>query len=902
MFATTSTTIDSVTFLLSLSKTIWNLGLSLSNLSQHVAFKDAIISDLATEAKALSVACDFIYTRLKELVDKNSPLPPHDDNLKEIWDCFTSQIEVIGDTVVELEHFVKSDGRLDSQSAHRLQHLNRPSTQRDSVLALRVKISRQTDDLTMSLLLLNSVTVSASRHRDPRQTSDELQRLQDMVQKLEMTINGSPQSRISRIEAKLVRCAHDTTSKASSTIAYTANTDLIGKGSDEMDKAAHSEIWLDALDILNSDRQDSGRPTTATMTSPRVSVYGKHTMMTSPRTSTTNESEALNMDSNHADDDFNADLAKAALATGTEAFNAQVWEEADALLQEALRALLHLSSEQRTFSNIFSLHYKLAVCGYYIRSPREAEQGLASLARLTPSTDEHRLHIYHTMHLLAQLNMRKNQFELARTQCEKALQGRRRVAGKNSTVAMESVALMAHIYVLLDNRARAKSCLAMIPESQRDAILETVEASLGGIVEHLEFSSLLTQITDDAISVTLREHRRLSSVSNESSSTTRALPTRLLASPLGIQRQDGSHQPSENNKSPPKPGQGQTVTTLSSPKSPQSSLLHQAMLEDDPPVWATPIIPPDGDYEQDPTENRTNQPTSETVVPKQGLSRQEILQRIGCQPRDKIEEAICASDHPTLVALLKRRKSFWRSSMRKRGRSERVTALHFAALFGEVHMAELLVEAKYDVNEVPFGYSTSLTPLHFAIGARQMPMVELLLTNGAKPCEGETWTSLAKQLLSRAWMTKTMSETEKDDVPRQILAIFRLLIQYGWNINESSSTNNDTILHQAVAFWTGSYTWDMSLRTTITAFLCGKGADCRKSNAEGKTPYDIALASGQQDLIEVLRASTVRKELEGSPQSPIELPGEILDGKIRELNSPVLANAMVPEKLGSLRR
>jgi hypothetical protein len=131
------------------------------------------------------------------------------------------------------------------------------------------------------------------------------------------------------------------------------------------------------------------------------------------------------------------------------------------------------------------------------------------------------------------------------------------------------------------------------------------------------------------------------------------------------------------------------------------------------------------------------------------LSREKILGTVGCQLRNRTEESLCDGDHEALMAILNKKKGFWRSSVRKRSRPERVTALQFAALLGEVGMARASIQAGFSVNQVPFGYSTTLTPLNFAIGARQVAMVALLTANGAVPADPDTWSSLAGQLLSR---------------------------------------------------------------------------------------------------------------------------------------------------------
>lgn len=190
--------------------------------------------------------------------------------------------------------------------------------------------------------------------------------------------------------------------------------------------------------------------------------------------------------------------------------------------------------------------------------------------------------------------------------------------------------------------------------------------------------------------------------------------------------------------------------------------------------------------------------------------------------------------------------------MRKRVRPERVTALHFAALFGEIDMARRLLGSGFYINEVPYGYITSLTPLKFAVGARQVDMVDFLIANGAKPSKPDSWSTLAGQLINRSWLMKKMSEAKKECVPNGIIAILRILLKHGWVVNAPFKTSGGTVLHQAVTFWTGSYRWDLNLRAVMTSYLCGRGTDPFQPNTEGKTPYDLALASGHQDLLLIL--------------------------------------------------
>lgn len=61
----------------------------------------------------------------------------------------------------------------------------------------------------------------------------------------------------------------------------------------------------------------------------------------------------------------------------------------------------------------------------------------------------------------------------------------------------------------------------------------------------------------------------------------------------------------------------------------------------------------------------------------------------------------------------------------------------------------------------------------------------------------------------------------------------------------------------------------MNLRAAMTSFLCNQDADPFQANTEGKTPYDMALASGHQDLLLVLDRGSKKKE------SPVKLLSEL---------------------------
>ena len=680
-----------------------------------------------------------------------------------------------------------------------------------------------------------------------------------MIGKLQRLAETNLESRPSYVEATLMRCAHEVivtgTTMCDANLA--AESVPVGQG------AANSNIrvaeWVNTLESLRWDQQHSVFSGTV------FSADEAHTVVTSTAAAqcALQKREAADAVGGEPDDDLDTDLAKAALETGTKAFEAQEWEEADSLLQEALRVLHQLPKQQRAFCDIFGLHYKLAVCAYHTQEPADAEEALMSLVQHSASSDERREYTYDATHLLSLLYVRVGQVDRARSECEKALQARRRLLGKQSDASLESTALMAHIYMLLNNSARAKSCLAMIPETRRDSFQKIVEVSLATKVKHRDLSSPPTR-----------------SISQDSDLLEKRIQSRPFASPLPL--------PTENQRYGPVPA------FINVRQAEQCITSEKMGLEDLQSVTVTSLSSAEGGREsRDMGKERANEsyspypgplraaalslgklPEADENFKARTLSRKEILANIGCSPKDGLEDAVCDGDYPAFVKLLNSKKSFWRSKLRKRVRPERVTALHFAALFGEIIMARCLLGSSFNVNEVPYGYTTSLTPLKFAIGARQVDLVEFLIANGAKPSEPDSWSTLAGQLMNRSWLKKTMSEAEKEYVPNQIIAILKTLLKHGWDVNAPFEPTGRRVLHQAVGFWTGSYVWDLNLRAVVTSFLCEQGADPFRADTAGKTPYDMALASGHQDLLLVLGRGLKGKAQEDGPAEPIELSSE----------------------------
>ncbi|KAF2120922.1 hypothetical protein BDV96DRAFT_672063 [Lophiotrema nucula] len=831
MAATPSSIVDIATAVLALSKAVWRIGISLSKLHQDTASIDTEIASLAEEVKLLGNECDLVYADLDDMPSKSEAisLPQYGVDNK-IWGCLGSQVEESNGTMQDLELLVKSI-RAEWGSSDQFQRQKSLEKTRDQVFGFKTEVCRHADNLRTALLLINMTVVHLVPGRVNDSLSNDVKRLQDMIVKLRRSSEAGPQSSLFCTETTLIQNAQEIVVKGTAML----DANLAAGSVTGSQAAANSTIrvadWLGTLESMRQDQQN-----------------------TVPAEPTGDDS----------DDDLEIDMAKSALATGMKAFEAQDWEESESLLQEALRVVQQLPKRQRAFCDIFGLHYQLSICAYHTQEPAAAEEALVSVVQQSASSDEQRRCIYDARHLLSCLYVRTDQIDRARYQCEKALQGRRRSLGKDDDVSLESMALMAHIYVLLNNRARAKSCLAMIPEARRDAVLRIVEQSLGRTVEHLDFSSLLTRPMSEESEQTSRSQSRLSSSTLSLTPETNSYgfaPGTSSKSPATSVRQ-----PHHRYLSKDKSFEDLRSILSSTEERSESGATVQDAANEDKPTDLKGLSVATLSLGEVPDANDTSGGRS--------LSRKDILEKIGCQPRDQVEEAVCKGDHSALAGLLNSKKGFWRSRLRKRVRPERVTALHFAALFGEIDMARRLLGAGYNVNDVPYGYSTSLTCLKFAIGARQVEMVEFLIANGARPAERETWSTLAGQLMNRSWLMKTMSDAEKEFVPNRIIAIMSILLRQGWDINAPFDPSGSTVLHQAVVFWTGAYRWDLNLRAEVTFFLCEQGADTLQANKDGKTPYDLASASGHQDLLLMLERGPNQKLNSSGPAVPVELPSD----------------------------
>ena len=685
-----------------------------------------------------------------------------------------------------------------------------------------------------------------------------------MIDKIQDSSEAYLKSHPSYIKITLMRCACEAIAKS----AVRGETPHAAEATAGCQGVTNSNVrvaeWVGTLESIHQDQRHSNFSDVVSNSPSILSGDEASTVLTSATSAQriVQDCEPSNLMEDISKDDLDTDLAKTALDTGAKAFKARDWEEADSFFQEALRVIQQLPKQQRKFCDFFNLQYKLAVCAYYTQEPAIAKQALESLVQQSASSDEQRERISNVVHLLSQLYIRMGHLDRARGECEKALQARRRLLDKQSDASLESTALMSYIYILLDNRTRARSYLAIIPEARRDELLRGVEECLTTEAERLSSPPILTRLIsgDSGLAINLNQHTlpapsltqsTMSPASEAISQWPGGSPRQQHERIRSSGKESGDHQSIENSSI-------YSAREDQEPKFKNQRIVNGVPSTDPEAFGATALISSESLETNEPFKTRA-------------LSRKDILNKVRCQPKTRVEEAVCEGNHTAFVNLLSKKNRFWQSKLRKHVRPERVTALHFAALFGEIDITRRLLSSGFTLNKISYRYSTGLTLLKFAIGARQVDMVRYLIENGAKPIEPDSWSTLAGQLMNRSWLMKTMSDIDKESVPNQIMAILEILLKHRWDVNRPFGTSGGTVLHQAVTFWTGSYQYDLQLRPIVTQFLCEWGADPCQRDLDGRTPYDLASASGHREVLLVLDRTREAKPVV-EPAECAELP------------------------------
>ena len=152
------------------------------------------------------------------------------------------------------------------------------------------------------------------------------------------------------------------------------------------------------------------------------------------------------------------------------------------------------------------------------------------------------------------------------------------------------------------------------------------------------------------------------------------------------------------------------------------------------------------------------------------------------------------------------------------------TALHWAALYGQEKVMELLLVEKADVNSLD---EDGFTPLHWAATFNQSDAVKVLLANKA---------DMNLKVQKYGWTALRLA------VIHGHMASAEALLNGGADPNVKDE-QNIPLLHQAV----------IRGKKEMVGLLLDKKADVNTKDAEGETALDEAEEQGNKEIIELLR-------------------------------------------------
>lgn len=156
-FTAVDTAVDTASAILAMSKAAWRLGISLSKLDQDTIIVDTTVKNLAGELKSLGNECDLVYAQLEEVVSKGETGSPslYDVDCR-MWNCLATQVEEAGRTLQELELLVKTVRGEEYSFIRLAQRQRKLDESKDQIASIRTKVCRHTNNLRITLLLINT--------------------------------------------------------------------------------------------------------------------------------------------------------------------------------------------------------------------------------------------------------------------------------------------------------------------------------------------------------------------------------------------------------------------------------------------------------------------------------------------------------------------------------------------------------------------------------------------------------------------------------------------------------------------------------------------------------------------------------------------------------------------------
>ncbi|KAF2717585.1 ankyrin [Polychaeton citri CBS 116435] len=523
------------------------------------------------------------------------------------------------------------------------------------------------------------------------------------------------------------------------------------------------------------------------------------------------------LDFSDSDDEFAIEVAKHALDSGTAAFEGQDWHEASSLLWEASSLIQGLPLRHQAFCDRGDLQFRLAVCAYHVQTPQRAEAALLSFVQLSPNSDNHRNHRCKAGHLLAQTYVKLGKLDLARCMCENTLKSQRTLLSKQHEDCYHSLGLLSRICELRGENAKATVYRSMLPKDSQEA--------LGAEYRELRIISLPDEAKEVAPEPSLEHH--IAEGPEVLHQPTIPVPSQIVQSPSTQAPEAIQYLPQ------PTPTRRRDISPL--PRQPSGDSRDTAIAVD-----------------------TARSSTDQVSTSELALNSDRPLPPAINQPPTPDSPAYSKRPSSSLRTLNQTaRRAVLRELDIPAGHLRGVSALHIASLFGDTESANHLATRQLidHLHTIPIDLKRSqdkVAPLHFAIGARQEPMIRLLLERGATLYSLRNGHSAPPvYLLWDNWLNATGGGTVEE-----VISILRLLIEKNWNANSQLFPSRWTMLHYA-AFLPED---KIDIRDAATKFLLQKGASTAVLSDQDRVPLHVAAGNNwTPETVRMLIAEDVSK-------------------------------------------
>jgi tetratricopeptide (TPR) repeat protein len=189
----------------------------------------------------------------------------------------------------------------------------------------------------------------------------------------------------------------------------------------------------------------------STIPSTRLGSEDYSTSFTSPSSFTT-----MPPDNHDSDSDIDKELAKKLQELGLSNFNRGEYAKAETFF----RKVIHETGKDLSADDLQTSKTKLATSLCYQEKWTEAEKLVTSLGWTKAQND---VDPFHVLHALALTYLQKNNFNLAIKYCKQAVNGKRKILGKEDDSLFESIALLSCISDAKGDPAEAEGYRSLLP-------------------------------------------------------------------------------------------------------------------------------------------------------------------------------------------------------------------------------------------------------------------------------------------------------------------------------------------------------------------------------------------------------------------------------------------------------